>query len=376
MIRIMDAAPEQFAADLEHGRGRPDPRALALAGELQDLLPGTQVLLFGSRAMGTWHPESDIDLAVIGGDRDAADEALRGIDINEWPPGELQSGVQILHFETERFEALRTSLPHIAGQVQRYGLTPNGEQLPQMAQTNLWPKVQENLQVCARNLGHALRAWDRDNDAVVSYAHGAVELAIKAVLVANGINLTKEKRNHHRLAGLRDRLPIEPKTQLNAILPDFQLQELANFRVNDPYAGLSVRPTTSVQALLEGTQQACDGLAVHALAVCDKQPHQVNYEEWLNGRDALGGWATLALDHFTRVYTFRGNVKGFLTDEQIADVERNWARRRGAPADAITCSLAVRADPSTWRSLFIGSARPQAADNRESDDTPPPKGGW
>ncbi len=35
----------------------PDPRALALAGELQDRLPGAQVLLFGSRATGAWTPE-------------------------------------------------------------------------------------------------------------------------------------------------------------------------------------------------------------------------------------------------------------------------------------------------------------------------------
>ena len=360
----MVTAPEQFAADLEHGQGRPDPRALMLAGELQDLLPGTQVLLFGSRAMGTWHPGSDIDLAVIGGNRDAANEALRGIDTGDWPPGELQSGVQLLHFETARFNKLRTSLPHIAGQVQRYGLKPNGEQLPQMAQDNNWPKVQENLQVCARNLEHALRAWDRDNDSVVSYAHGAVELAIKAALVANDVNLTQEKLNHHLLAGLRDRLPIEPKTQLNAILPDFQLKEPTSFRVNDPYAGLPVRPTTRAQELLEGTQQACDGLAVHALAVCDKQPHQVNHEEWLNGRDALGGWATLQIDHFKRVHTFSDLVDGILPAEQIAAVERNWARHGGAPADTIARALAVRDDPSTWRSLFIKPTLPQAADRR------------
>ena len=64
------------AADLEHGRGRPDPRALALAGELQDRLPDAQVLLFGSRAMGNWQAGSDIDLAVIGSNRDTAEAAL------------------------------------------------------------------------------------------------------------------------------------------------------------------------------------------------------------------------------------------------------------------------------------------------------------
>ena len=374
----MNATPADArgAATLEHGHGGPDARALALAGELQTRLPGTQVLLFGSRAMGTWHPGSDIDLAVIGGDRAAAHEALKGIDTNDWPPGELQQGVQLLHFEIAQFNKLCTSLPHIAGQVQRYGLKPNGEPLPQMAQTNLWPKVQENLHVCARNLGYALRSWASNSDAVVSDAHGAVELAIKAVLVAEGVNLTEEGLHHHKLVELCDRLPPDQKKQLNALLPEHQLQELTDFRVGDPYVARVSRPTTSARDLLEGARQACDGLAVHALAVCNKQPRQVNYGEWLNGRDALGGWATLDLDHFTGINTLKANAKGFLTKEQIAAVARNWARHGGAPADATDRSLAVRNDPSGWRSLFIGPDRPPAADHREPEDSPPPRGAW
>ena len=56
----------------EYGDGAPDPRALALAGALQDRLPDARVLLFGSRATGAWTPGSDIDLAVIGGAKPAA----------------------------------------------------------------------------------------------------------------------------------------------------------------------------------------------------------------------------------------------------------------------------------------------------------------
>ena len=48
---------------------QPDARALALAGELQDRLPDARVLLFGSRANGTWTDGSNIDPAVIGGRR-------------------------------------------------------------------------------------------------------------------------------------------------------------------------------------------------------------------------------------------------------------------------------------------------------------------
>ena len=67
----MAAALERFTADPTQGHGDPDPRALALAGNLQASLPDAQVLLFGSRAIGNWQSGSDIDLVVIGGDRDS-----------------------------------------------------------------------------------------------------------------------------------------------------------------------------------------------------------------------------------------------------------------------------------------------------------------
>ncbi|MCE2466664.1 MAG: nucleotidyltransferase domain-containing protein [Caldilineaceae bacterium] len=43
-----------------NGQRQPDPRAL------QDHLPDAEIILFGSRAAGTWNPWSDIDLALIG----------------------------------------------------------------------------------------------------------------------------------------------------------------------------------------------------------------------------------------------------------------------------------------------------------------------
>ncbi len=87
----MAAALERFAADLTQGHGGPDPRALALAGDLQASLPDAQVLLFGSRATGDWRPSSDIDLAVIGGDKDAAEEALAQICAQGQPYADLPS---------------------------------------------------------------------------------------------------------------------------------------------------------------------------------------------------------------------------------------------------------------------------------------------
>lgn len=56
---------QQQVVELEYGHGVPDPLALTVAAELQAQLPDTEVLLFGSRAIGNWRPESDIDLAAI-----------------------------------------------------------------------------------------------------------------------------------------------------------------------------------------------------------------------------------------------------------------------------------------------------------------------
>ena len=72
----MDTVLTHDVAALEVGNGAPDPRDLMLAGALQAHLPDAQVLLFGSRALGNWRPESDLDLAVIGTDRAAAEEAI------------------------------------------------------------------------------------------------------------------------------------------------------------------------------------------------------------------------------------------------------------------------------------------------------------
>ena len=353
----LEQEQQQQAVELEYGHGVPDPLALTVAAELQAQLPDTEVLLFGSRAIGNWRPESDIDLAVIGGDRDAVQKAIAQMrSVCEEIYDRHSPYPQLFHFSRVKFAELRTSLPHVAGQVQRYGLKPNGERLPQTAQTNLWPKVKEELQVCARNLGHALRAWGGgDEDAAMFDAHGAIELAIKAVLVVGGLDLTQEKLRHHDLVKLSDRLPADQKTQLNAILPDHQLSELTKFRVDSPYEGEPIRPSTSAQQFVVGAQRTCNGLAAYALAALDKRPDGVGYDVWLNNNDALGGWATLSLDHFERVFGFRMMLKGILTDRQISDVEHNWARH-GASDDAAKRIGTVMGDPSTWRDLFVKPA--------------------
>ena len=103
----MTAALERFATDLTQGQGSADPRALALAGALQKRLPEADVLLFGSRARGDWQPGSDIDLAVIGGDPDEAEELLAQICAQEQRYAD-QPSTQLFHFARAEFDELRT----------------------------------------------------------------------------------------------------------------------------------------------------------------------------------------------------------------------------------------------------------------------------
>lgn len=181
-------AREQQTLDPAYGQGSPDPRALELAGALQQHLPEADVLLFGSRAIGDWRPQSDMDLAVIGGDPDAAEEAIAQLQSQEAHPH-----AQLFHFTRAEFNELRVSLPHIAGQVQAHGLTAAGEHLPPMDQDNPWPGVQGLLHAARRKLQTALIVFGTEplTGEMVLATYGALERCVKAVLGVEGKDFRK-----------------------------------------------------------------------------------------------------------------------------------------------------------------------------------------
>ncbi len=370
-------SPEGRATNFEYGQGSPDPRALVLAGALQKHLPDAQVLLFGSRATGRWRPGSDLDLAVIGGDADAAEEALAQIAaFCAELYAQRSPRSQLVHFARAEFAELRVAWPHLAGQVQRYGLKPNGEPLPQMEQKVPWPSVQELLQSSCADLAAALKSvgplpFPRSP---LYATHGALEKILKATLAAEDIPF----EHRHDVEELIKDLPPALMRMLDAEVSQAQRQSLVDFRTAGPYAG-GVKmpwPETSADHLLAAVQRVCGRCADHILAAMGKRPDEVGYEEWLNGRDALGGWATLPLDHFRHINTLRSVLDGKLTSTQLDDVQANW-NRRGVPADAVEQIVTVMANPDTWQSLFV-KAQDRDADTdqvRPSRDHPP-KGTW
>lgn len=372
----------QAVVDLEYGQGNPDPRALALAGDLQTRLPDAQVLLFGSRATGTWRPESDLDLAVIGGDRDAAEEALAQLQDREqdlyadalpWP--------HIFHFSQAEFRELRMSPPHMAGQVQLYGLKPDGERLPQMPQPQPWHGVRELLITCRQHIDQALRCFGRKDRPVVVlfYTQAALENAVKARLGAAGIAYTR----HHVLIELAELLPADSAGWLDGLFSTQDLEDLTNIRDRGLYVeGRELTTAASAETLLRNTQQACGRLAGETLTALAKEPRDVGYADWL-AKGLLAGWESLPLDHYSQAATEkRDNVSlmrtlltGVVAERDIALIADDWTTR-GAPTHVPERLKAVLDNPDTWRSLLAApEVRERDADrSRVWRDQPPPKG--
>ncbi len=363
---------------LDQGRGQPDPRALAVARELQHQLPEAQeVVLFGSRARGNWHPWSDLDLAVIGGGSDKQDQyALR--QQARKIVGDLYNEalyVQVVPISQTEFEAFRTSLPHLVGQVQRWGIRPTGERLPHMKQNNPWPGVQTRLQSARRHLVKALKALAvEDHDTAIQNAQGAIETTLKAAHGALG----GDPENIHDLQALIDEFPDAPRGWLDGMLTPRQLNELTTFRVVGDYSGERIPwPEDSAEHLVAAAQEQCGRLAGLILDFLAKTPQEVGYAEWA-GDGSLAGWESVPLDYFSPVevevrrYTeeavglLRRHTADILPTHDLKRIEVDW-REKGAPSDAIDRIIQVQRDPSQWRFLLRDSAE---SDN--DTQLPPP----
>ena len=368
----------------------PDPRALAVAAALQEMLPDTRVLLFGSRARGGWRANADIDLAVIGAERRTVDAACQQVYdrvdglYENWCPD-----ISTHTFTTAEFDALRTSLPHMAGQVQRYGLTPEGEHSPAMAQNNLWPGIQVRLKACQRHLIESLQQYGQGGKPITAlyYAQAALEVAVQARNEHAGL----EPENKH----VFEELLKDVSADVVGELPSAQdLADLSVIRVRGMYADPDdLMPTTSVARLLASVQRTCGRLEGETLVLMGKARRAVGYKEWLSD-GPLGGVATLPLDHYSQaerdertrregrqegrqegelsasVSALRVLLGNRLTDRQIDRVVDNW-RAHGLPADAMARVGEVMANPDTWRNL-LGDAEGRARDTDQPPREQPP----
>ena len=387
-IRPQAAAIPTAVADPDWGQGRPDPRALAVAQELQERLPDTQVMLFGSRAGGRWRPRSDLDLAVIGMEEDLESEsslrntakAMAG-DLYDRPPD-----IQIFPIPRSEFEKFRTSLPHIAGQVQSRGLTPEGEHLPLMTQDNPWPGVRTLLQSTRRHLERALGNLEQYPDEAVFHAHSALETVLKAALGAAKVDFEFTHNLQDLVRQAREEAPATLLASMEGFPSAAQLNEWTKFRLQVPYSGETVPwPADSAEEIVGTVQRLSGILAGHALESLGKSPHDVGYAEWL-GNGPLAGWESLPLDYFSQaeveeriiqeiraaertdlaVATLRVFLGSDLTPAVLDRIEAAW-RAEGPPPDYLQNLKDAQQAPDNWRSLLLSDHHEPDTDRASND---------
>ena len=293
------------ASVVEQGWKSPDPNALAVASKLQERLPDAQVVLFGSRGRrGTWERHSDLDLAVIGVDK--ADrksvtevESMSREIARSVYEGQPSPYVQIFPFKDGEYEELRTSRPHIAGQVQFWGLTPEGEPLPAMTQDNPWPSVRKNLRSSCNQCALALKAWGSGNlTGTLVHTQGALELMLKAALDALDVHYDYI----HDLPDLSGKLrTARPEWHhVYRVLTWTQQASLTKFRQEHAYVDPEEIPWPDDPAedLVEGMQDFCGLVAPLVLDEVQRTPDEVDYLD-KRGNTAFGGWENVPLDAFS-----------------------------------------------------------------------------
>ena len=129
-----------------------DPAALALAQKVQEALRPDVIILFGSRAVGDYRPDSDLDLLVISKQENptaarAKAQTAAQAYMKENPPW-IELG--IVSMTQEDFGRCRLAKAHLAAQAEHYGVNMSGERLNYPSDCrddypNHWPETQKRI---------------------------------------------------------------------------------------------------------------------------------------------------------------------------------------------------------------------------------------
>lgn len=188
-----------------------------------------RIILFGSRARGDHHPESDYDLMMV-----VDDQSPHSVDLVRRAMQDIRTNVEVFVDTRERFERRRSdvgTLEYVADREGRvlYALTGAPEPRHVREAPNEPPESLEEWIERAQNDLMAMTVLARGGasglrDVIVFHAHQGVEKMLKAVLVAHHAppprthelpelvsTLPSELRNDPRLAeacrGLQDLWP-------------------------------------------------------------------------------------------------------------------------------------------------------------------------
>ena len=246
-----------------------DTRALAVGrAVLQDTAAET-VILFGSRARGDYHKDSDIDLLLVHPrwqDADVRKEALAAWDTAESLYG-TRIPVDVVSFTPEEFQHMRRTVNSVAAIATEEGITmdglPAGDEYPNDDgdYSNEWTNTEQRCYHTRSHL-HTLRAIIDSGGAgimVGQQAHQTLEHAMKALISASG----RRYAHHHDLVTLEqdarrfDRELTQPFESDLTALNDYS----GRLKYNEPYAPLGDREEL-YRTVLGDTQKIFERVAL------------------------------------------------------------------------------------------------------------------
>ena len=177
-----------------------DPTSLTIARAIQDAVQNSTIILFGSRAKGTHHEDSDVDILLIY-NKDHVAEISRAqraaqAQMNRNPP---KLKVDIVSMEAGRFHYCRRAQNHLAGQAARKGIIMAPEKLEYAGNYDdeypvNWPDVKEKVLAAYRNIRTFEREFHHPEGEQESYgfnAQQAVENSLKAWVSAAGLTYSR-----------------------------------------------------------------------------------------------------------------------------------------------------------------------------------------
>ena len=178
----------------------PDPKALAIARAAQDAVHNSTIILFGSRATGTHHENSDVDILLVFNAGPIAEISRAGRAIKQFmaenPP---RLKVDIASMDASRFQYCRRAPNHVAGQATRKGIIMAPERLEFTGNYDdnysaSWPDTKERLQAAYRHIGGFEREFHHPEGEQENYgfsAQQAVENSLKAWISAAALNYSR-----------------------------------------------------------------------------------------------------------------------------------------------------------------------------------------
>ena len=220
-----------------------DPKARAVALAVYEAVQPRMVILFGSRARGDHHDDSDIDLLVITGkERADNDGFVRASGVAHRKAKEVYGypvGVDVLHLTDAEFADRRRAKNHVAGQAVRDGVDQNGERLNtryEGEERDNRPDIRQRIANAEREL-RALKILienNADQETIGFHAQQALENALKGWISA----LDGTYRNTHdigNLAAIVREFPDESDTPAGE-----QLDWLTKYAVEYRYEGARI----------------------------------------------------------------------------------------------------------------------------------------